>query len=104
MPVGVGVGGDDLLIDQPGDFDREVLLDVENSAEPGVLMGREQPQTGAGDAPNPVERIPGVPTPAQGLLLDALTDQIELDPSQRDDMERSITVIASGMTSVTAVL
>jgi hypothetical protein len=32
--VRVGVGGDDLLIDQPGDFDREVLFGVENGAQP----------------------------------------------------------------------
>lgn len=58
----------------------------------------------AGDAPNPVERVAGVPASAQGLLLDALADQIQLCPGQCHDVEGSITVTASGMTSVAAVL
>jgi hypothetical protein len=52
--VGVSVGGDDLLIDQPRDFDREMLVGVENAAEAGVLAGGEQLQAGAGDAPDAV--------------------------------------------------
>src|SRR6185503_11404136 len=83
-PVGIGVGSDDLLINQPGDLDREVLLAVERLGEAGVLAGREQLDSGAGDAPNPVERVAGVTAPAQGLLLDALADQIQLGPGQRD--------------------
>jgi integrase len=36
----VGVGGDDLLIDQPGNLDREVLLGVESVGEASVLALR----------------------------------------------------------------
>jgi hypothetical protein len=36
--------------------------------------------------------------------MDALADQVELGTGQCDDMEGSITVVASGKTSVAAVL
>ena len=54
--VRVGVGGDDLLVDQPGDPDGEVFLGVEHAAESVVLASREQLKTGAGDAANPIQR------------------------------------------------
>jgi hypothetical protein len=54
--VGIGVGGDDLLVDQPGDPDGEVFLGVEHAAESVVLASREQLTTGAGDAANPIQR------------------------------------------------
>jgi len=78
MAVGVGVGGDDLLVDQPGNLDCEVLLGVENTVEAGVLAGGEQLDPGAGDAPDAIERVAGVAAPSQALLLGALADQIEL--------------------------
>src|SRR6516225_5610299 len=71
-PIRVGVGGDDLLIDQPGDLDGEVLVAVKHDGEPVVLAGGQQTQSGSGDAPDPVERVAGVSTPVKGLLLDAL--------------------------------
>src|SRR6478672_12543031 len=93
-PVGIGVGGDDLLIDQPGELDGEVLVGVENAGEAGVLASREQLQAGAGDAPNPVERVAGMTTPAQGLLLDALAAGVELGAGQRHEVKRVMPISA----------
>jgi hypothetical protein len=59
--VSIGIGGDDLLINQLGDADREVLISVEHTAEAGVLACKEQLQAGAGDAPDPIQRIPVCP-------------------------------------------
>ena len=41
---GIGVGGDDFLIDQPGDLDREVFVAVKHLGQPGVLARGEQLQ------------------------------------------------------------
>ena len=62
-PVGIGVGGDDLLVDQPGDPDGEVFLGVEHPGQSVVLARREQLKTGAGDTANPIQRIAGVTAP-----------------------------------------
>jgi predicted Zn-dependent protease with MMP-like domain len=64
-----------------------VFLGVERVGQPFVLPGREQLGAGSGDAADAVERISGMAAPPQGLLLDALADQVELDPGQRDDVE-----------------
>jgi hypothetical protein len=64
-----------------------VVVAVKHLGQPGVLASREQLQAGAGDAPNPVERVAGMTTPAQGLLLDALAAGVELGAGQRDDVE-----------------
>ncbi|KPN47236.1 hypothetical protein BKG74_05400 [Mycobacteroides chelonae] len=85
--VRVGVGGDDLLIDQPGDLDGEMVVAVEHLGQPGVLAWGEQLQAGSGDAPDPIERVTGVSAPTQGLLLDALADQVELGPGQSHNVE-----------------
>ena len=86
-PVGVGVGGDDLLVDHVGDLDPEVFVGVQHAGQPVVLARREQLKAGAGDVPDSVERISGVPAPTQSVLLDALADQIQLGSGQRDDVE-----------------
>ena len=90
----MGVGGDDLLIDQPGELDGEVLVGVENAGEVGVLASREQLQAGAGDAPNPAKRVAGMTTPAQGLLLDALAAGVELGAGQRHEVKRVMPISA----------
>jgi hypothetical protein len=60
--IRVGVGGDDLLIDQPGDFHGEVFVDIEHAGQPGVLAGGEQLDAGAGDAADVgLWRPPGSP-------------------------------------------
>jgi hypothetical protein len=52
------------------------------------LARGEQLDAGAGDAPDPVQRVAGVSAPVKGLLLDALADQVQLGPGQGDDVER----------------
>ena len=56
-----------------------MLVGVENAGQPRVLARGEQLQAGA---PDPIQRITGMAAPAQGLLLDALADQVELGPGQ----------------------
>ena len=63
-------------------------------ASAGPLAGGQQLDAGAGDAPDPVERITGVTASAQGLLLDALAVQVQLGPGQRDDVERVMPISA----------
>ena len=70
-PVRIGVGGDDFLIDQPGDLDREVLVAVKHLGQPRVLARGEQLQAGSGDAPDPIKRVAGVSAPVKGALLNA---------------------------------
>ena len=65
-----------------------MFVDIEHAGQPVMLAGRKQLRAGAGDAADAVERISGVPAPAQGLLLDALADQVELGPGQGHDVER----------------
>ena len=103
-PVRIGVGGDDFLIDQPGDLDREVFVAVKHLGQPGVLARGEQLHAGSGDARDPIKRVAGVSAPVTGLLLDPLADQVELGPGQGDDVEGVHDGDASGMTLVAAVL
>ena len=82
-----------------------MLVGIEHTAQPGVLARREQLKAGAGDTPNPIERIAGLAAPGQGLLLDALADQVQLlAPARATTWKGSITVTASGTTAVAAVL
>lgn len=41
-PVRLAVGGDDALVDAPGDDDGEVVVVVEHRGEPGLLSAAEQ--------------------------------------------------------------
>jgi len=50
--------------------------------------------SGAGDAPDPIQRIAGMAAPAEGLVLDTLADQVELGPGQRDHVERVMPISA----------
>ena len=84
----MGVGGDDFLIDHVCHLDRDVFLGVEHAGQPVMLAGRKQLRAGAGDAPNPIQWVAGMAAPAEGLLLDALADQVELGPGQRHYVER----------------
>ncbi len=81
------VGGDDLLLDQPGALDGEVLVAVKHLGQPGVLARGEQLRAGSGDAPDPIKRVASVSAPVKGLLLDPVADQVELGPGQGDDEE-----------------
>ena len=80
--VRVGVGGDDLLVDHIRDLDGEVLLDVEHAGQAVVLASGEQLQAGSGEAPDPIQRVTGVPAPAEGLVLDALAHLGNMERTQ----------------------
>ena len=55
--VRIGVGGDDLLIDQPGDLDRGVFVGIENDASP--------PSGPARIGPKPMGRLSDSTAPSQ---------------------------------------
>lgn len=64
-----------------------MALVCENSFQPGFLTIGEQRVAGAQSASYSVERIPGATAVPAGLLLDALSAQVELDAGQGDDVE-----------------
>jgi hypothetical protein len=78
--IGVGVGGDDLLVDQPGHLDWGVGVVGEHRLEAGLLAGGEQRGAGAQGAAGAVERVTGSAAMAGGVLLDVLSAQVELGP------------------------
>jgi hypothetical protein len=86
-PIRVSVGGDDLLIDHVGDLDRDVLVGVKHAGQPMVLAHRQQLDSGAGNAPDPIQRVAGMAAASEGLVLDTLADQVELGPGQCDHVE-----------------
>jgi len=51
-------------------------------------------QTRNGDKSQTVQRITGMSTPPEGLLLDALADQVQLGSGQRHDVERVMPISA----------
>ena len=69
------------MVDHPGHRHGDVLVGGERAAELGALTGREQLERGAGDAPGPVERIVGMATSSEGLLLDAWLIMSSLAPA-----------------------
>jgi len=76
--VGVGVGGDDLLVDPPGHRDRNVVLGGERCFEPSALPLGEQREAGPQCATHAVERVPGPAAVADGVLLEALAAEVQL--------------------------
>src|SRR4051812_4276495 len=104
LSVLVGVGGDDLLVGEPGDLDRDVLLGGEHHLEPGLLLLGEQPEPGPQGAPDAVERVPAAAAVSEGVLLDALRHRSSLCPASATVWKGSITVTASGRASVVAFL
>jgi hypothetical protein len=100
-PVRVAIGGNDLLIDQPGDLDREVFLGVEHASQPSVLTCGEQLESGTGDTPDAVERITSV---CQHRPKVCCWRRWRIKSSLAPATNGSITVTASGMTAAAAVL
>ena len=60
----------------------------EYGCQSGLLAAAQQREPGAQGAPHPVERVAGAAAVTAGLVLDALTGQIQLRAGQRDDVER----------------
>ena len=86
--VGGLVGVDHVLVDAPGDLERDMPLVGEDLREPVLLLLCEQRSAGAGDASDAVERVTGAAPMPQCLLLDALPAAVELVTDQGHDMIR----------------
>jgi hypothetical protein len=50
------------------------LVGVKHTGQPVVLADRQQLDSGAADAPDPIQRVAGMAAASEGLLLDTLTD------------------------------
>ena len=59
----------------------------EHRCQSGLLTAAQQREPGAQGSPHSIERIAGVAAVTAGLLLDALTGQIQLRAGQGDDVE-----------------
>src|SRR5690606_17234323 len=75
--VGLSVGGDDALVDTPGRFDLDVLLDLEHCLEPGLLLLGEEPSAGVQGASGAVERVARAAAMTEGGLLNALPTPVQ---------------------------
>jgi len=99
-----GVGGvidrADLLIDQPGDFDRAVgVADRQVGREPLALPVGEVLASGEQGAADLVERVVLVTTSVQGVLLDPPADLVQCVPASLTTWNASRTAVASGSSS-----
>ncbi len=86
--VGFAVGGDDALVDAPGRFDLDVLLDREHRVQPCSLLLGEEAHAGVEGAADPVERVPGVTAVPESVLLNPLPGPVQGVTGEPDDMER----------------
>ena len=67
----VSVGGDDVLVDPPGDLDGGVILVGEHRVESGFLLLGEQRCSGVQGAAGAIQRVAGAASVAEGFVLDA---------------------------------
>ena len=65
------VGVDDVLVDMPGDLERDMVFVGEHSGEAVLLLVGEEPGPGLDDASDAVERVTTAPV-FEGFLLNAL--------------------------------
>ena len=103
-PVLVAVGGNDVLVETPGDLDLGVILDGKQGIQADVLPCGEQPDAGLKKPAGLVEGIVAAASAAGEFTLNPLPRLVQLVTGQRDDVERSITVVASGTASAAADL
>src|SRR5690606_3961822 len=82
------VGGDDPLVDAPGRFDLNMLLDGEEGFEPCVLFLGEEAGTGVQGAAGTVERVTGTPAMPARVLLHALPAPVDRIPGETDRVKR----------------
>jgi len=86
--VGVPVRGDDPLVDAPGRFHLDVLVDREQRGQPCPLRVGEEVVAGVQSPTRHVERIPGTAPMAERGLLHALPGALQRVTGQPDDVER----------------
>lgn len=85
--VGFAVGGDDALVDAPGRFNLDVLLDGEHRLDAGALLIGEEVDTGVQGVTGAVERVAGVATVPEGVLLDPLPGPVQRVAGEADNAE-----------------
>ena len=86
--LGLAVGGDNALVNAPGRFDLDMLLDREHGVEAGGVLVDEQTCTGVQGPARLLQRIPDAATMPENVLLDALPAPVEGVAGQTNDMER----------------
>ena len=87
-PVGFAVGGDHALIDGPGGFDLDVLIDGEQRVEACALLVGEQVAASVQDPPCAVEGVGGAAAVAVEVLLGAASAPVERVAGEADHVER----------------
>ena len=84
----MAVGGDDRLVDAPGDFDLHVLVVGEQCVDAGALSVGEQVGSGVQGPPRPVERVAGQAAVTVQILLDPAPAAVQGVAGQARDVER----------------
>lgn len=88
--MGEGLGGADLLGEQPGHFEFDVAFARgPRIREAAALPAGEVSSSGAQDVPEPIERVILVATVAADLLLDPATEVIDDSCGELDEVERA---------------
>lgn len=96
-PVGVAVGGDDVLVDGPGDLDDHVLLvSGERSVDPGALPIGEERLTGVQSTADPIERVAGMAAVSERGLLDALPGVVEAVAGEVRSARGAVSAVSAG--------
>jgi len=85
--VGRAVGVDDVLVDAPGDLERDVLLTGEQVEDPVLLTWREQARAGVQHPAGLVQGIRGTPAPVVEFLPGAPSALIESITGKVYDVE-----------------
>ena len=102
--VGRPVGVDNVLVDAPGDLERDVLLTGEQVEDPVLLTWREQARAGVQHPAGLVQGIRGTPAPVVEFLPGAPSALIESITGKVYDGKGSMTALASGSSSAAALL
>jgi hypothetical protein len=71
------VGGDDLLVDHVRDLDALCSSASSTLVRRSCWRVESRCKAGSGEAPDPIQRVTSAPAPPEGLVLDALADQIQ---------------------------
>lgn len=85
--VGVAVGGDHGLVDGPGCFNLDVLIDGEQGVQSCTLFVGEERLTGVEGAAGSIERVTGSSAMPASVLLDALSASVQGVARQSHDVE-----------------
>jgi len=87
-PVGFAVGGDHALVDAPGRFNLDVLVDREQRVESCALLVGEQACAGVQGSPRSVQRVVAATTMPMQVALDPPPALIQRITGQPHHVER----------------